>query len=193
MATGSRGISGTGLLAIAGGGILLWASIKGRRWTEVTRELLSGETPGVVPDYPIAVPESTGGNPGGSVSNPGGTANQGWSKAEASSYWGVQTASGRRMTGSTIASPYFPLGTVLEVEYNGKTMVGTVWDFGPADWVMATNPDRFIDLAEPMMKSLTGSASNVVKVNYRVTKWGTGRQYRPNSAMAKQLERQWNG
>ena len=189
--SGSQGISGTGLLAIAGGGVLLWSAVKGRRWTEVVRELLTGDQPGVGTDYPIVVPERSQDATGVDGGTSGGSSGAGWDKAEASSYWGVMTASGKRMTPTTIASPYFPLGTVLQIEYKGKVVSGTVWDFGPADWVMAANPDRFIDLAEPMMKELTGRASNVVKVNYRVLTWGTGRQYRPNSAMAKKLERQW--
>lgn len=188
---GNHGISGFGLSAVVGGSILLWAALKGRKWSDVVRELVSGEQPGTSPDYPIVVPERSGES--GDTNGTGGTATDasGWDDAEASSYWGIQTASGKKMTATTIASPYLPLGTQVEINYKGKTVSGTVWDFGPADWVMATNPDRFLDLAEPMMQQLTGTKSNTVKVKYRITRYGTGRIYRPSHSMTKQLRDKW--
>src|SRR5690606_29134614 len=163
--------SGAGLLAIAGGGVLPWSAVKGRRWTEVVRELLTGDQPGVGTDYPIVVPERSQDVTGADGGTSGGSSGAGWEKAEASSYWGVMTASGKRMTPTTIASPYFPLGTVLQIEYKGKVVSGTVWDFGPADWVMAANPDRFIDLSVPMMQAETGRAFNEEKVNIQGLTW----------------------
>lgn len=189
MAKGGNGISGVGLAAVTGGSILLWSAIKGRQWSAVLRELIEGNQPNPTPDYPITTPER---NSAGSSPGSGTAGKSGWGDAEASSYWGIQTASGRRMDARTLASPYLPLGTTVDIEYNGKTVSGTVWDMGPADWVMSANPDRFLDLAEPMMQELTGRKSNVVKVKYRITKYGNGRIYRPSHPMTKKLRDTWS-
>lgn len=189
MAGGSQGISGTGLTALAGGSLLLFSAIKGRKWSEVLRELIAGQEPGSGTDYPITPATATQTPDQGAAG--GATGTSGWDKAEASSYTGLRTASGRPMTGTTIASPYLPLGTVVEIEYKGKTVTGTVWDFGPADWVMVANPDRFLDIAIQMMQTLTGTASNVVKVNYRITTYGNGRIYRPGAAKTAELRKRW--
>lgn len=97
------------------------------------------------------------------------------------------------MTGDTIASPYLPLGTKISVTYNGKTVNGTVWDFGPADRVMKQDPTRFLDLSTTMMKTLTGKADNLITVQYAVTHYGNGPIYRPGSAMTAQLKKRWGG
>lgn len=183
------GISGTGLAALGVGSILLWSAVKGRKWSEVLRELMSGEAPGTGTDYPIDVPAATVAEGTGNGSN--GASGTGWESARASSYWGAVTASGKTMTARTIASPYLPLGTEVEIRYKGKTAVGTVWDFGPADWVMAADPTRFLDIAEPMMAELTGKKANLISVDYRITRYGTGRIYRPGAAMTEKLRQRW--
>lgn len=134
------------------------------------------------------LPTNNGFTPGGTTTNSGPG---GWGNARASSYWGENTAEGIRMNGSTIASPYLPLGTIVEVRKNGKTVRGRVGDFGPADWVMRGDPSRFLDLAEPMMQTLTGTRSNLTGVSYRILKYGTGRIYRPNAPMTRELRKMW--
>ncbi len=114
-----------------------------------------------------------------------------WGSARASSFWDPATASGRPMESTTIASPYLPIGTKVSVRANGKTVAGTVTDFGPADWVMASDPTRFLDLAEPMMLKLSGTKSNVIGVEYSITKYGTGAVYRPGAAMTAKLKTHW--
>jgi len=127
----------------------------------------------------------------GSIGAGVGAGQGGWGSARASSYWGENTAEGKRMNGTTIASPYLPLGTIVQVRKGNKTVQGRVGDFGPADWVMKGDPTRFLDLAEPMMQSLTGSRSNLTGVSYKILKYGTGRIYRPNSTMTAQLRKMW--
>jgi hypothetical protein len=118
----------------------------------------------------------------------------GWDGVRCSSYSPTSTASGKGVNGaSTIASPYLPLGTQVEVAFNGRQAAGTVWDFGPADWVLRSDPTRFLDLAEPMMRQLTGQASNLITAQYRVTSYGTGSVYRPNHPMTAQLRKRWTG
>lgn len=188
MADSGHGISGTGLAALAGGSILLWSAIKGRKWSAVLRELIAGKQPGPGTDYPINAQTAATG-----TGADGGTAQAGWEKARASSYWspGTRTASGAPMNPSTIASPYLPLGTNVDIEYKGKTVSGTVADFGPADWVMVADPTRFLDIAGPMMAQLTGKSENLISVNYRVTTYGTGRIYRPGAAKTAELRKRW--
>lgn len=102
-------------------------------------------------------------------------------RSTATSFWddGAPTASGRRMSPNTIASPYWPLGTRVKVTYRGRSAIGVVWDFGPAEWAVAQHdPPAIVDLAEPMMKRLTGSRENSVAVHFRVLKMGHGRVYR---------------
>jgi len=183
--TKQGGISGTGIAFLAGGSVLLWSALKGRKWTEVFRELITGKQPTDTNDYPIV-----GQNPTGTTGL--GTGNVGTDTAHASSFTGLLTASGRPMSGDTIASPYLPLGTKVTVTYNGKSVSGTVWDFGPADWVLAKDPTRFLDLSTTMMKTLTGKADNLITVQYTVTKYGAGRIYLPGSAMTAQLKQRWN-
>lgn len=92
-ASGKKGISGPGLAALAGGSLLVWAALRGRKWTDVLRELIQGDEPGKEPDYPIHVP--AGGSASGTDSgsgDPGGTAgqNQAIAKRLAASYgWNV--------------------------------------------------------------------------------------------------------
>lgn len=185
---GGKGISGTGITALAGGSLLLWSAIQGRRWSDVLREFIAGKQPGTGTDYPISSQSAAadGGNP---------VTAGGWEKARASSYWepGDHTASGSVMSATTIASPYLPIGTRVDIEYKGKTASGTVLDFGPADWVMVADPNRFLDIAGPMMQQLTGKMSNLIPVNYRVISYGTGKIYRPGAAKTAALRKRWGG
>jgi len=185
MGKSTQGISGTGIAALAGGSLLLWSALKGRKWTEALRELISGEQPkSLDPDYPITSQ---------ATSTAVGTNASGWESAKASSYWSPQsrTASGAPMTPTTIASPYLPIGTKVEIEYKGKTATGTVQDFGPADWVMIADPTRFLDIAGPMMVQLSGKSSNLVNVKYRILQYGTGKIYRPGAAKTAELRKRW--
>ena len=147
------------------------------------------------PDQSVTVSETATG--GGSASTDFGTgtpALPGWDTAHASSFSPTTTASGKGINQpTTIASPYLPLGTDITIQYKGKTASGTVWDFGPADYVLAHDPLRFLDLAEPMMAKLTGTPGNLITVNYQVTSYGTGRIYRPNAAKTAELRKKWTG
>jgi hypothetical protein len=97
----------------------------------------------------------------------------------ATSFWDPSTASGKPMAYETIASPYWPLGTKVKVTYKGKSEIGIVEDFGPAEWAVAQhNPPALIDLSEKMMKHLTGTASNSITVNFQVLELGKGPVYR---------------
>lgn len=120
-----------------------------------------------------------------------GAGQGGWGSARASSYWDAQTAEGRPMSATTIASPYLPIGTIVQIRKGNKIVTGRVGDFGPADWVMRGDPNRFLDLATPMMRKLTGQGNNLTGVSYKVLKYGSGRVYRPNSSMTKQLRKMW--
>lgn len=51
--TGKQGVSGSGIAALTGGSLLLWAAIKGRSWSNVLRELLSGKQPTTSQENPI--------------------------------------------------------------------------------------------------------------------------------------------
>lgn len=190
-----KGISGVGIAALAGGSVLLWSAIKGRKWSEVVRELIAGAPPGTDPDYPIVAPDRQSGDGSTGTGLESETVPpSGYENARASSYWhpGIGTASGAPMSVQTIASPYLPLGTRVDIQYHGKTVSGIVEDFGPADWVMAMDPNRILDISEPAMATLTGgNKSTVINVFYRVTAWGHGRVYRPNAAMAAKLKQRW--
>jgi hypothetical protein len=97
----------------------------------------------------------------------------------ATSFWDPSTASGKPMSYHTVASPYWPLGTKVKVTYNGKSEIGIVEDFGPAEWAVAQhNPPALIDLSEKMMQQLTGKASNSVTVKFQVLELGKGGVYR---------------
>ncbi|GLW97034.1 RlpA-like double-psi beta-barrel domain-containing protein [Microtetraspora sp. NBRC 16547] len=100
-------------------------------------------------------------------------------RATATSFWDAQTASGKPMRYATIASPYWPLGTKVKVSYKGKSVIGVVEDFGPAEWAVAQHDiPAIVDLSEKMMADLTGVRSNTVHVNFEVLKWGSGGVYR---------------
>ncbi|KAA9374284.1 hypothetical protein F5972_32485 [Microbispora cellulosiformans] len=100
-------------------------------------------------------------------------------KATATSFWDAATASGKPMRYATLASPYWPLGTRVKITYKGKSAVGVVEDFGPAEWAVAQHDiPAIVDLSEKMMADLTGVASNTVHVRFQVLKWGKGRVYR---------------
>jgi hypothetical protein len=97
----------------------------------------------------------------------------------ATSFWDPETASGRPMAFRTLASPYWPLGTKVLITYEGKSTVGTVDDFGPAEWAVAQHdPPALIDLSEKMMQSFTGARENSVTVKFQVLKMGSGPSYR---------------
>ncbi|GIH71089.1 RlpA-like double-psi beta-barrel domain-containing protein [Sphaerimonospora thailandensis] len=99
--------------------------------------------------------------------------------ATATSFWDGATASGKPMRYRTIASPYWPLGTKVKITYRGKSVIGFVEDFGPAEWAVAQHDiPAIVDLSEKMMADLTGVRSNTVHVRFEVLKWGTGRVYR---------------
>jgi hypothetical protein len=97
----------------------------------------------------------------------------------ATSFWDAETASGRPMAFRTLASPYWPLGTKVKIIYDGKSEVGVVEDFGPAEWAVAQHdPPAIIDLSEKMMDKLTGTRSNTVEVKFQVLEMGDGPTYR---------------
>ncbi|MEU6409430.1 hypothetical protein [Microbispora sp. NPDC046933] len=97
----------------------------------------------------------------------------------ATSFWDGETASGRPMRYQTIASPYWPLGTKVRITHKGKSAIGVVEDFGPAEWAVAQHDiPAIVDLSEKMMADLTGVASNTVHVRFQVLKWGKGGVYR---------------
>ncbi|MFC9975375.1 hypothetical protein ACFVH6_31245 [Spirillospora sp. NPDC127200] len=99
--------------------------------------------------------------------------------ATATSFWDQATARGARMSYDTIASPYWPLGTRVRVSYGGKSTVGVVEDFGPAEWAVAQHEiPAIIDLSEKMMADLTGHRVHAVKVRFQVLGWGRGDVYR---------------
>ena len=99
--------------------------------------------------------------------------------ATATSFWDAQTASGKPMRYQTIASPYWPLGTKVKITYRGKSVIGFVEDFGPAEWAVAQHRvPAILDLSELMMADLTGVRSNVVLVRFEVLEWGSGRVFR---------------
>lgn len=97
----------------------------------------------------------------------------------ATSFWDGETASGKPMRYRTVASPYWPLGTKVRITYKGKSAIGVVEDFGPAEWAVAQHDiPAIVDLSEKMMADLTGVASNTVHVRFQVLKWGKGGVYR---------------
>lgn len=97
----------------------------------------------------------------------------------ATSFWDPETASGEPMSYRTLASPYWPLGTKVKITYNGKSTVGVVDDFGPAEWAVAQHdPPAVVDLSEKMMDRLSGSTDNVVQVKFKVLDMGDGPTYR---------------
>ena len=97
----------------------------------------------------------------------------------ATSFWDAETASGKPMRYATLASPYWPLGTKVRITYKGKSAIGVVEDFGPAEWAVAQHDiPAIVDLSEKMMADLTGVASNTVHVRFHVLKWGKGGVYR---------------
>ncbi|MEZ0075861.1 hypothetical protein [Planotetraspora sp. GP83] len=100
-------------------------------------------------------------------------------KCTATSFWDAQTASGSPMRYQTIASPYWPLGTTVKITYQGRSAIGVVEDFGPAEWAVAQHDiPAIVDLSEEMMADLSGVRSNTVHVTFQVLKWGTGGVYR---------------
>jgi hypothetical protein len=99
--------------------------------------------------------------------------------ATATSFWDSQTASGKPMSFQTLASPYWPLGTKVKVSYQGKSQVGVVEDFGPAEWAVAQHDiPAIVDISSEMMQSLSGTGDNTVHVTFQVLSWGHGGVYR---------------
>jgi hypothetical protein len=66
----AKGISGTALAAAAAGALLLWSGLKGRSWSMVVRELISGDAPKDSQENPITV-QSSGSSDG--TTSPGAT------------------------------------------------------------------------------------------------------------------------
>lgn len=98
--------------------------------------------------------------------------------ATGTSFWDPATASGKPMRYKTLASPYWPLGTKVKITYNGKSIIGVVDDFGPAEWAVAQHsPPAIIDLSEEMMADFTGTRQNAVPIKFEVLEWGKGRRY----------------
>jgi hypothetical protein len=99
--------------------------------------------------------------------------------ATATSFWDASTASGNPMSFRTIASPYWPLGTRVKITYQGKSAIGVVDDFGPAEWAVAQHDiPAILDLSEEMMQSFTGIRSNTVHAQFQVLSFGHGASYR---------------
>lgn len=69
----AKGINGTALAAAAGGALLLWSGLKGRSWSMVVRELISGEQPKSSQENPITT--VSGSADSGAVSPSATTAN----------------------------------------------------------------------------------------------------------------------
>lgn len=65
-----KGISGTALTAATVGALLLWSGIKGRSWSKVVKELISGEQPSSTQENPIA---SVSGTADSGPTSPGST------------------------------------------------------------------------------------------------------------------------
>jgi len=83
------------------------------------------------------------------------------------------------MSYATVASPYWPLGTRVQISYRGRTVEGVVQDFGPADWAIAQHEiPAIIDLSEAMMADLTGRREHAIEVRFQVLEWGKGDVYR---------------
>ncbi|MCW2902875.1 MAG: hypothetical protein JWO67_5140 [Streptosporangiaceae bacterium] len=100
-------------------------------------------------------------------------------RATATSFWDPSTASGKPMRYATLASPYWPLGTKVQITYNGQSTVGVVEDFGPAEWAVSQHtPPAILDLSEKMMADFTGARENSVTVHFQVLKMGSGSVYR---------------
>jgi hypothetical protein len=95
--------------------------------------------------------------------------------ATATSFWDRETASMLKMSYQTVASPYWPLGTIVRISYRKTAAVGIVEDFGPARWAVAQHDiPAIIDISEKMMADLTGSRRNAVHVRFSVVQWGSG-------------------
>lgn len=143
-----KGISGTGITALAGGSLLLWSSLTGRKWSAVFLELLKGKQPSNVADYPItaasasashtAMPTATGGG-GASADFGGGT------RHCASTFGGPGdpgTGShgyhGDNLNGTMafaelkmgMALGNLPYRTQARITYNGKSVIATKLDIG---------------------------------------------------------------
>lgn len=54
----AKGISGTALAAAAAGALLLWSGLKGKSWSGVVRDLISGNPPSNSQENPINVQNS---------------------------------------------------------------------------------------------------------------------------------------
>lgn len=67
----AKGISGTALAAAAVGALLLWSGIKGRSWSMVVRDLISGNAPQDSQENPITIQGAVGSTDGSA--SPGAT------------------------------------------------------------------------------------------------------------------------
>jgi hypothetical protein len=98
--------------------------------------------------------------------------------ATATSFWDPWVALGGHMSYQTVASPYWPLGTKVRIDYKDRSTIGVVRDFGPANWAIVQHRiPAIIDLSEPMMHDLTGSRVNSVPVSFHVMSWGSGQAF----------------
>lgn len=89
-----KGVSGAGIAAVAGGSILLWSAISGRKASNVLRELLGGKQPSKTQELPISQTSytdtgtatdttgATGGTGFGGKGTPGGISNSDWTLAK---------------------------------------------------------------------------------------------------------------
>jgi hypothetical protein len=99
--------------------------------------------------------------------------------ATATSFHDPDTASGVRTSYETIASPFWPLGTIVKLTHQGRSTIGIVQDFGPEEWAVARHPlPAIIDISTDMMNDLTGAPDNAVPVRFQVIEWGDGKHYR---------------
>lgn len=137
---GKQGISGTGVAALAGGSLLLWSALTGRKWSEVLLELMKGQQPGTGTDYPISIQSaSTGGATTGVAPGPG-------AKVVCASEFGGPNDPGTGSHGyhgdnlkGTMAYAELGMGHALgglpyrqqaKITYNGRTVTAVKLDIG---------------------------------------------------------------
>lgn len=144
MADKGNGISGTALTAAALGSILLWSSVKGKKWSNTIRELIAGNQPTDVQDYPIDTTVADNSNTS-ATGNTGVTGPASGGKAVCASVYGGpndHTSStgyhGDNLNG-TMAFAELRLGTALgnlpyrqkiRISYKGRSVVAIKLDVG---------------------------------------------------------------
>lgn len=97
----------------------------------------------------------------------------GWRTGKASWYGGYfhgrRTASGEIYNKNAMtcaAAPFIPMGSILEVSYNSKTIQVRVTDRGA--FYSAKYGYRVLDLSEAAFKSLAPLSTGVITVKYRI-------------------------